>query len=65
MKGFIVSRYFTKMLPKESNILFLFLGSWGFADMTQNVPPTEPTANRIIIKRKMRNPLADNPREKQ
>lgn len=53
------------MLPKESNILFLFLGSWGFADMTQNVPPTEPTANRIIIKRKMRNPLADNPREKQ
>lgn len=41
----------------------MILGSWGFADI-QTDPSTAQTP-KAVIKRKPRNPLADNPREKQ
>ena len=39
------------------------LDTWGFADMQTVSSSANP--GKTVVKRKPRNPLADNPREKQ
>lgn len=61
--------YQFKLEGQSMNEMQGIYSSWGFADSIPNASssttPPAPQTTKTIVKRKVRNPLADNPREKQ